>query len=91
MRLESRGAGGDGVVPDSRLFWFLREGVRLDLSDPSILDMYVQQVMTRGNMGDVRKMLARVNLQKMRDSLGRLRRFLPREIRMFWEDFVAGH
>lgn len=39
------------VIPNNHLFWFLKDGVRFDLSDPSTLDMYVQQVITRGGRG----------------------------------------
>ncbi len=36
------------VAADPRLFWFLKEGSSLDLSDPAALDLYVQQVLTHG-------------------------------------------
>lgn len=52
---------GDGmrIIPEKRLFWFLKEGVKLDLHDPPQLDMYIQQVVTHGRTEDVQRMLKR--------------------------------
>ena len=79
------------MVPEKRLFWFLREGVRLDLADPATLDSYIQQVMTRGRAEDVVVLLRRIGVDRLRGILPRLGRFLPVEVRMFWEDFIASH
>ena len=79
------------IHPESRLFWFLKDGVSLDLSDPSILEMYFQQVAVRGRAEDVRILLKRVHPKQLRNALEPLKRFLPLEVRMFWEDFVASH
>ncbi len=79
------------VVPKSRLFWFLREGVSLDLTDPSLLALYIQQVITGGRMEDVKGLLRTVPFQQLKESLEGLKRFLPGEVRMFWEDFIVGH
>ena len=77
------------VVPDKRLFWFLKEGIKLDLSDPSILDMYVQQVITRGRTEDVRTLFKNIGFSKFKEVFTRLRHFLPKEVRRFWEDSIA--
>jgi hypothetical protein len=44
------------TVIEKRLFWFLKEGTELDLSDKAQLDMYIQQVLTRGKTSDIRKL-----------------------------------
>ena len=74
-----------------RLFWFLKKDATLDLSNPSSLDLYVQQVISHGTAGDVRMLLRRVDVGRLKKSLEHLKRFLPTEVRMFWEDFVASH
>lgn len=79
------------INADRRLFWFLKEGVSLDLSDPATLDMVIQQVMSRGGAGDVRALLKRIPPGQIRQPFERLKRFLPVEVGMFWEDFLAGH
>lgn len=63
----------------------------MDLSDPSALELYLQQVMTRGSAEDVRTLLKIVTRKQLKSALEKLKRFLPVEIRMFWEDFVANH
>jgi len=78
------------VVPPQRLFWFLRDGVRLDLAEPAMADLYVQQIVTHGSAHDVKQLLVTVDRAQLRESLGRLQRFLPTEVRSFWEDAFAG-
>lgn len=78
------------IVPEKRLFWFLRDGVTLDLTEPSAADLYVQQVLTRGTEGDVKTLLSRLDTEQLAAVLRRLQRFLPQEVRRFWEDFL-GH
>jgi hypothetical protein len=29
------------IVPEKRLFWFLRDNIKMDLSNPTLLDMYI--------------------------------------------------
>lgn len=76
------------IIPEKRLFWFLKEGITLNLNEPSILDMYVQQVLTRGGTEDIKLLLKRLDQQRLIESLGRVKRFLPSEVRNFWEDFI---
>ena len=78
------------MVPDKRLFWFLRDGVTLDLTEPSTLDLYVQQVLTRGRAEDVNVLLHRLDAGQLAQAVRRLERFLPSDVRQFWEDFL-GH
>lgn len=77
------------IDPDKRLFWFLKEGIRLNLSEPSVLDMYVQQVISRGSAKDIRVLLKTLKLRQIKDALMRIKRFIPAEVRRFWEDFIA--
>lgn len=79
------------IVADQRLFWFLKEGSSLDLSNPATLDMYIQQVLTHGRAEEVRSLLKTVERRHFIQALTRLNRFLPPEVKAFWEDFVASH
>jgi len=76
---------------DPRLFWFLKEGTTLNLDKPSDLDLYVQQVLSRGMSEDVTNLLRKVPNQSFRQSFLRVQRFLPGEVRKFWEDFLADY
>lgn len=77
------------IVADKRLFWFLKEGMRLNLSEPSVLDMYFQQVISRGRTEDIRVLLRTLKLKEIQDALIRIKRFIPVEVRKFWEDLIA--
>ncbi len=75
-------------VPSNRkLFWFLKDDIKLDLSEPSILDMYVQQTITYGSTEDIKFLIKNITLNKIKESFQRIKTFLPFEIRRFWEDF----
>ena len=56
------------VAPDPKLFWFLKEGIELDLDNPSTLDMYVQQILTRGRAKDVKFLLKTTGIKKFEES-----------------------
>jgi hypothetical protein len=77
------------VVADKRLFWFLKDGVQLNLSDPAIMDMYVQQVITYGGEQQIKSLFKTVSLRQLQAALKRIGRFIPKEVRNFWEDFIA--
>ncbi|MGB9612974.1 MAG: hypothetical protein ACPL4K_02195 [Candidatus Margulisiibacteriota bacterium] len=77
------------ITPNKRLFWFLKDGVDLDLDDPPTLDMYVQQVITHGKTDDIKHLLKIVKPQKLKESLSHLKGFLPDEVEKFWEDFIG--
>ncbi|MDI6734643.1 MAG: hypothetical protein QME42_00360 [bacterium] len=79
------------IIPDKRLFWFLKEGITLDSNEPSVLDMYVQQVITRGKTEDVKVLLRNISLEQFRQVFMRIKHFLPVEVKMFWEDFIGNH
>lgn len=71
---------------EKRLFWYLRDGVELDLKNLSHADMYVQQLLSCGKSDDIKKLLEILSLETFRESFNRIKRFLPKEVRMFWED-----
>ena len=79
------------VMPNKRLFWFLKDNLPLDLSDPSTLEMYVQQVISKGTTQDVRHLLRNVEFKCFKQVFANIRHFLPWEVRTFWEDFIAGY
>jgi hypothetical protein len=77
------------ITPDAKLFWFLKDGVKLELSDPAQLDMYIQQVITAGRSEDVRTLFKNIGLARFRLAFTRLKHFLPSEVRKFWEDSLG--
>lgn len=77
------------VIPRRGLLWFAKDGVTIDLNHPSTLDMYVQQVITRGGTEDVKNLLRQVEPDRLRISLNRIARFLPDDVRGFWEEYLG--
>ncbi len=76
------------IIPDKRLFWFLKEGTSLDLSEASVLDMYVQQTITKGRTEDIKALLKLLTIKELQAVLERIGHFIPQDVRMFWEDFI---
>jgi len=74
---------------DNRLFWFLKEDTELDLSNKAHLDLYVQQILSRGRLADVRRLFERVKRRDFIESFSRLKHFLPKEVRKFWEEWLG--
>ncbi|MBU0878589.1 MAG: hypothetical protein KKD55_03135 [Candidatus Omnitrophica bacterium] len=79
------------MVADKKLFWFLKEGSSLDLTEPWVLDMYVQQVLSRGRAKDVKAILKSVDGEQFKQTFLRVKFFLSLEVREFWEDFFDSH
>jgi hypothetical protein len=79
------------ISADKKLFWFFKDGTTLDLSDTAQLDMYIQQVITRGRSEDVRVLLKNIDRKSIESALARLRHFLPQKVRKFWEDFFGNN
>jgi hypothetical protein len=79
------------IIPNKDLFWFLKEDIALDCSESSVLDMYVQQVLSRGKTEDVKTLLKNIDFGDFKQAFMRIKSFLPVEVRMFWEDFIGGH
>ena len=78
------------ITSDRHLFWFIKDGKQLDLNESSELDMYVQQVITRGGTDDVKGLLRMVDFKRLTESLNRIEHFLQDGVRGFWEDFING-
>ncbi len=78
------------ITPDRHLFWFIQDGKQLDLNEPSELDMYVQQVITRGGTEDVKGLLKSIDFNRLTESLKRIENFLHDGVRGFWEDYING-
>ena len=74
---------------EKRLFWFLKEGTELDLSDKAQLDMYVQQVLTRGKASDIKRLFRTIAPLVFYDSFNRIKNFLPKEVKRFWEEDIG--
>ncbi len=79
------------ITPSKSLFWFLKDDIKLDLSDPSILDLYIQQVVTHGRAEDIKSLFKIVGFAKFKETFLRLKFFLPLEVRKFWEDFFGNN
>ena len=74
------------VSLENRLFCFLKEGFELDLNNQAHLDMYSQQILTRGKAQDIKGLLGKVGLTTFKESFERIKNFLPKEVKKFWED-----
>jgi hypothetical protein len=77
------------VIAEKRLFWFLKEGTEIDLSNNTNLDMYVQQSLSAGKTSDVKKLLTIISLSDFIDSFTRVKDFLPDAVKRFWEEWLA--
>jgi hypothetical protein len=77
------------IAVEKRLFWFLKEGIELDLSNNAHLDMYVQQTLSKGRVSDIRKLIHAIRPSDFAESFGRVKNFLPEEVRRFWEDWFG--
>jgi hypothetical protein len=77
------------IAAEKRLFWSLREGAEIDLSKRSQLDMYVQQVLSRGRLPDIQFLLAKIDRQDFTNSFRRIKRFLPGPVKRFWEEWLG--
>lgn len=79
------------IVPNKKLFWFLKDDISLNLSNTADLELYVQQVLSRGRLEDVKALLTAVDFEQFKQVFSRIKRFFPGEVRRFWEDFIEGH
>jgi len=71
------------------LFWFLKEGTKLDLSKKAHRDMYIQQILSKGKTSDVKKLIKEVRSKDFWESFDRIKDFLPKEVKMFWEEWLG--
>jgi hypothetical protein len=74
------------IPAKKRLFWYLKDEQELDLGNPCHVDMYVQQVLSQGRVEDIREMLRVLSPESYLASFGRIKKYLPKEVRKFWED-----
>ncbi|TRZ95047.1 hypothetical protein D4R78_04975 [bacterium] len=79
------------IVAQRRLFWFLKDNIKLDLSNTSVLDMYIQQVIMYGRVEDISVLFSKINFSQFKNAFMRLSRFLPLEVRKFWEDAIGNN
>lgn len=77
------------IAADKRLFWFLKDDVELDLDIPSVLDMYIQQVFSQGISQDIKLIFERIGHLKVKEAFKRVKPFLPKEVRLFWEHYFG--
>jgi len=77
------------IRAEKRLFWFLKEGAELDLSNKAHMDMYVQQILSKGRSSDIKRLIHTIKPSDFVESFGRIKNFLPEEVRSFWEDWVG--
>ncbi len=77
------------ITANKNLFWFLKEGVELDLSNQKDLDLYIEQTLTKGKTSDVRTMLKTVGFLNFAKSMAHIKHFLPKEVQSFWEETIG--
>ena len=77
------------INAEKRLFWFLKDGAELDLSDKAHLDLYIQQTLSKGKTSDIKKLFGIVNLPEFVESFSRIKNFLPQEVKAFWEEWLG--
>jgi hypothetical protein len=73
------------ISVENRLFWYFKDGTELDLDNLSHVDMYVQQVLTHGRTDDIKELVKILSPEVLKESFNRIMRFLPKEVRLFWE------
>ena len=79
------------ILPNKNLFWFLKNNISLDLTNASDIEQYVQQVLSRGRLEDVKALLAVIDFERFKHVFSRIKRFFPSEVRSFWEDFIESY
>jgi hypothetical protein len=82
------------IAAKKRLCWYFKDGQEFDLDNPGHVDMYVQEVLSQGRVEDIKEMLRVLSPESFLASFGRVKKYLPKEIRIFWEDGLgsaSGH
>ena len=79
------------ILPDKTLFWFLKDNVSLNLSTPADLELYVQQVLMKGRWKDVKMLLSKIEFDQFKKVFLKIKRYCPKEVRAFWEDFIESY
>lgn len=79
------------ILVNKNLFWFFKDNISLDLSNSADLEMYMQQVLSRGRYEDIKTILKKVDFKHFKEAFLKIKRFLPVEVRKFWEDFIENY
>ncbi|OGF59339.1 MAG: hypothetical protein A2Y62_13730 [Candidatus Fischerbacteria bacterium RBG_13_37_8] len=79
------------VKADKRLFWYVKESTVMDLSNKNTLDIYVQQILTHGNISDIKQLLSNISIHEFYASFIRVRKYLPILVAKFWEHWFEYH
>lgn len=79
------------ILVEKRLFWFLKEGAELDLSNKTHLDMFIQQTLSRGRASDVKNLFRMIDIKDFIQSFNHIKNFLPKEVRTFWEEWLENN
>ena len=72
-----------------RFFWFMKTDTRWDFNNPGMTRIYVQQILTHGSLEDVRLLLKQLPYRQFYEVFLKLKPFLPRRVRLFWEAFFV--
>ena len=75
---------------NAKLFWFAPGHTQWDVSNPAMLRTVIQQVLTHGRTQDVKDLLKEVPYRQFYDMFEKIKRFLPKNVRIFWEAYF-GH
>ena len=73
------------IKAEKRLFWFLKDDTELDLDKTDVLNMYVQQVFSRGRTDDIKNLFKTINKNILAKSFESIKIFLPKEVKNFWD------
>ena len=79
------------IKPKKNLFWFLKDGVNLDLSDTPTLEMFVQHVISYGGVEDIKFLLSHLHGDQLKTAFLNIKRFLRWEVKVFWEDYFENN
>ena len=77
------------TIIEKRLFWFLKEGAQLDLSNKAHLDLYIKQTLSKGKTSDIKRLFKIVNPPDFVESFGRIKNFLSKEVKAFREEWLG--
>ena len=77
------------IIADKELFWFLKDGVSIGLSNKAFRNMYIQQVLSRGKTSDIKQLFKALNISEIKESFESIKNFLPKEVRPFWEEILG--
>jgi hypothetical protein len=71
------------------LFWYMPEGHRWNLEDPSVRAHVFFQVATRGTDADIVELLRALRPEELLEAFRRTADRLPTGVRSFWDEFLS--